>query len=127
MLWVDVPLVQCDIDDVQDGISIYNLEEAAENLVVGDDPTNYALTFHLFQADLDAGTNAISDPTSYVNLTPLETIFVRVENIATTCYTTSFFYLETIFNPIPEDAGLIVCDNSEMNGNDYDGAWLIHA
>ena len=121
---VDVPLVQCDIDDVQDGISIYNLEEAAENLVVGDDPTNYALTFHLFQADLDAGTNAISDPTFYVNQTPLQTIFVRVENIATTCYTSSFFYLETIFNPIPEDAGLIVCDNSEMNGNDYDGLGL---
>ncbi|GIR21896.1 MAG: hypothetical protein CM15mP36_11030 [Flavobacteriales bacterium] len=26
--------VQCDIDDIQDGISIYNLEEAAENLLV---------------------------------------------------------------------------------------------
>ena len=121
---VNVPLVQCDIDNVQDGISIYNLEEAAENLVVGDDPTNYALTFHLSQTDLDAGINAIADPTSYVNLSPLQTIFVRVENIATTCYTTSFFYLETIFNPIPDDAGLIVCDNSEMNGNDYDGLGL---
>ena len=121
---VNVPLVQCDIDNVQDGISIYNLEEAAENLVVGDDPTNYALTFHLSQADLDAGINAIADPTSYVNLTPLQTIFARVENRATTCYTTSFFYLETIFNPIPDDAGLIVCDNSEMNGNDYDGLGL---
>ena len=32
--------------------------------------------------------------------------------------------METIFNPIPEDAGLIVCDNSEMNGNDYDGLGL---
>ena len=121
---VDVPLVQCDIDDVQDGISIYNLEEAAENLVVGDDPTNYALTFHLSQADLDAGINAINDPTSYINTTPLQTIFVRVENIATSCFTSSYFYLETIFNPIPEDAGLIVCDNSEMNGNDYDGLGL---
>ena len=120
----NVPLVQCDIDDVQDGISIYNLEEAAENLVVGDDPTNYALTFHLSQGDLDAGINAIANPTAYANLNPLQTIFVRVENIATTCYTTSFFFLETIFNPIPEDAGLIVCDNSEMNGNDYDGLGL---
>ena len=40
------------------------------------------------------------------------------------CFTTSFFYLETIYNPIPEDAGLIVCDNSEGNGNDYDGLGL---
>ena len=41
-----MPLVQCDIDTgVQDGISIYNLEEAAENIVVGDDPENYSLTF----------------------------------------------------------------------------------
>ena len=37
-------LVQCDIGDLfpgdvaNDGISIYNLEEAAENLVIGDDP-----------------------------------------------------------------------------------------
>ena len=121
---VDVPLVQCDIDDVQDGISIYNLEEVGENVIVGDDPTNYSLTFHLSQADLDAGINAIPNPTSYVNLAPLQTIFTRVENIATTCYTTSFFFLETIFNPIPDDAGLIVCDNSEGNGNDYDGLGL---
>ncbi len=117
-------LVQCDIDDVQDGISIYNLEEAAENLVIGDDPNNYVLTFHLSQEDLDAGINAIEDPTAYVNLTPLQNIYCRVENINTTCYTTSYFYLETIFNPIPEDAGLIVCDNSEGNGNDYDGLGL---
>ena len=121
---VDVPLVQCDIDDVQDGISIYNLEEVGENVIVGDDPTNYSLTFHLSQADLDAGINAIPNPTSYVNLAPLQTIFTRVENISTTCYTTSFFFLETIFNPIPDDAGLIVCDNSEGNGNDYDGLGL---
>ena len=121
---VDVPLVQCDIDDVQDGISIYNLEEVGENVIIGDDPTNYSLTFHLSQADLDAGINAIPNPTSYVNLAPLQTIFTRVENIATTCYTTSFFFLETIFNPIPDDAGLIVCDNSEGNGNDYDGLGL---
>ena len=59
-----------------------------------------------------------------VNLTPLQNIYCRVENINTTCYTTSYFYLETIFNPIPEDAGLIVCDNSEGNGNDYDGLGL---
>ncbi|MFL2610328.1 MAG: choice-of-anchor L domain-containing protein, partial [Flavobacteriaceae bacterium] len=117
-------LVQCDIDDVQDGISIYNLEEAAENLVIGDDPNNYVLTFHLSEEDLEAGINAIEDPTAYVNLTPLQNIYCRVENINTTCYTTSYFYLETIFNPIPEDAGLIVCDNSEGNGNDYDGLGL---
>jgi gliding motility-associated-like protein len=125
---VNTDLVQCDIDDVQDGISIYNLEEAAENIVipngVDDSSDNYVLTFHLSQEDLDAGINAIPNPTSYVNLTPLQNIYCRVENIATTCYTTSFFYLETIFNPIPEDAGLIVCDNSEGNGNDYDGLGL---
>ena len=120
----NVPLVQCDIDGVQDGISIYNLEEAAENIVVGDDPENYSLTFHTSQEDLDANLNAITNPNNYVNLTPLQTIYTRVENINTTCYTTSYFYLETIFNPIPEDAGLIVCDNSEMNGNDYDGLGL---
>jgi hypothetical protein len=77
-----------------------------------------------YRKRLDAGISAIPNPTSYVNLTPLQNIYCRVENIATGCYTTSFFYLETIFNPIPEDAGLIVCDNSEGNGNDYDGLGL---
>ena len=113
-------LVQCDIDDVQDGISIYNLEEAAENIVIGDDPNNYVLTFHLSQEDLDAGINAIEEPTAYVNETPLQNIYCRVENINTGCYTTSYFYLETVFNPIPDDAGLVVCDDSEMNGTDAD-------
>ncbi len=123
-LITNVPLVQCDIDDIQDGISIYNLEEAAENIIIGDDANNYTLSFHLSQEDLDANIGAIADPTNFVNTSPLQTIFTRVENIATTCYSTSFFYLETIFNPIPGDAGLIVCDNSEMNGNDYDGLGL---
>ena len=95
-------LVQCDIDNIQDGISIYNLEEAAENIIIGDNPENYILTFHLSQEDLNAGINAIENPTSYVNLTPLQNIYCRVENINTSCYTTSYFYLETIFNPIPE-------------------------
>ena len=123
-LITNVPLVQCDIDNIQDGISIYNLEEAAENIIVGDDPTNYTLSFHLTQEDLEGNINAIPDPTNFVNTSPLQTIYTRVENIATTCYSTSYFYLETIFNPIPEDARLIVCDNSEMNGNDYDGLGL---
>jgi gliding motility-associated-like protein len=123
-LITDVPLVQCDIDDVQDGISLYNLQQAAENIIVGDDPENYSLSFHLSQEDLEFNSNAIPDPTNFVNTSPLQTIFTRVENIATTCYSTSFFYLETIFNPIPGDAGLIACDNSEMNGNDYDGLGL---
>ena len=113
-------LVQCDIDDVQDGISIYNLEEAAENIVIGDDPNNYVLTFHLSQEDLDAGINAIEEPTAYVNETPLQNIYCRVENINTGCYTTSYLYLETVFNPIPDDAGLVACDDSEMNGTDAD-------
>ena len=123
-------LVQCDIGDLfpgdlaNDGFSIYNLEEAAENVVIGDDPENYTLTFYKTPEDLEAETNAIEDPTAYLNETPLENIYCRVENIDTTCYTTSYFYLETIFNPIPEDAGLIVCDNSEGNGNDYDGLGL---
>ena len=123
-------LVQCDIGDLfpgdlsNDGYSIYNLEEAAENVVIGDDPENYTLTFYKTPEDLEAETNAIEDPTAYLNETPLENIYCRVENIDTTCYTTSYFYLETIFNPIPEDAGLIVCDNSEGNGNDYDGLGL---
>jgi hypothetical protein len=127
---LNTDLVQCDIGDLftgdlsNDGYSIYNLEEAAGNLVIGDDPDNYVLTFHLSQADLDNNENAIPNPTSFENDTPLQNIYCRVENIATTCYTTSYFYLETIYNPIPEDAGLIVCDNSEGNGNDYDGKGL---
>ncbi len=48
---VNTDLVQCDIDDIQDGITIYNLEEAAENIVIPngseDSSDNYVLTFHL--------------------------------------------------------------------------------
>ena len=55
-----------------------------------------------------------------MNETPLQNIYCRVENINTGCYTTSYFYLETVFNPIPDDAGLVVCDDSEMNGTDAD-------
>ena len=60
---VNTDLVQCDIDDIQDGITIYNLEEAAENIVIPngteDSSDNYVLTFHLSQEDLRCKVNAI--------------------------------------------------------------------
>ena len=68
------------------------------------------ITYHNSQADADAGVNPL--PNSYYNTTPnIETIFVRIENIAySDCFDTTSFNL--IVNIIPDafNTTLFQCD-----------------
>ncbi len=60
-------------------------------------PANFTVSYHLTQNDADNGINAL--PASYENTINTQTIFARVENIATSCYNTSEVVLKV--NPIP--------------------------
>jgi len=41
-------------------------------------PSNYTVTYHLNQSAALAGTNAISNPASYINATNPQVIYIRV-------------------------------------------------
>ena len=102
-------------DDNTDGSDINGQRDfdlsTLDAVVIGtQDPLQYDITYHNSQADADSGTNSLPNP--YYNTTPnLETIFVRIENIAyPDCFNTTSFNL--IVNIIPDafDTTLFQCD-----------------
>jgi gliding motility-associated-like protein len=86
-------IIICDSD--QDGISIIDLNTKISELVT--DTSNKIITFHNSQADADNSINNILTPSAYSAVT--ETIFVRIENAITGCYSTEYF--EVIVNTLP--------------------------
>jgi len=104
-------------DDAADGNQLNgqvetDLEALNTQVLNGQDPTLFDITYHHSQIDADSGANPIASP--YYNLTPnLEEIFVRIENNQNTdCYDTSSFNLIVhnlpTANPI---ADVEVCDD----------------
>src|SRR5690606_19946914 len=86
---------------------------------------NETVSYHTTMADAESGANAIPDPTTYTNLSPTQTIYVRVTNTrdpsdpydtGTGCYTIVSF--DIIVNPLPDTVpvdNIIAC---ELNTDD---------
>ena len=81
-------LSECDNNDDGDAanqiIQTIDLDgKITEILGATQDPDDYIVTFHATQANATSGEDAISSP--YTNTTPIETIFVRIQNKRTLC------------------------------------------
>ncbi|MBT8375620.1 MAG: T9SS type B sorting domain-containing protein [Bacteroidia bacterium] len=87
------PLIIC--DDDQDARSIVNLDALIPNVV--SDTTDRSITFHSTQEDAVNNTAAIPNSNAYDATT--ETVFIRVENTNTSCY--SVESLDIIVNTLP--------------------------
>ena len=108
-------------DDLDDGdgfngiVQTFNLESQTPIILGTQDPVDFTVTYHNSAADALSGNAPIATPAMYQNSVPnLETIFVRVENNLSGCFTaqTSF---DIIVNPLPvanfvED--LEICDDN---------------
>jgi len=111
-------LLVCDDDtdgDQQNGQVETDLEALNPQVLNGQDPTLFDITYHHSQIDAESGTNPIASP--YYNTTPSPVgIYIRIENNQNTdCYDTSSFDLSVIDLPLPA-ANLIndieVCDDN---------------
>jgi gliding motility-associated-like protein len=108
-------------DDLDDGdgfngiVQTFNLASQTATILGTQDPLDFTVTYHNSAADALSGNAPIATPAMYENITPnLETIFVRVENNLSGCFTaqTSF---DLIVNPLPVAnfvADLEVCDDN---------------
>jgi hypothetical protein len=84
-------IVVCDLDD--DGFASFFLP-VAEPQLVGAQP-DITVTYYETLVDAENAINEILNPIAYVNIdTPIQTIFVRLENDITGCFTTSSFLIE---------------------------------
>ncbi len=86
-------IIICDPD--QDGISIIDLTAKISEIV--PDTSNRIISFHHNQTDANTGLAQITQSTSYPAVT--ESIYVRVENASTGCFSTENF--EVIVNTLP--------------------------
>ncbi|MDT0295457.1 choice-of-anchor L domain-containing protein, partial [Mesonia ostreae] len=113
-------LEECDDDN--DGDAIFDLTENEVLALDGLDPANYTVTYYETQAEADAATPTIPNPTTYenVNANPQE-IFVRVQdNNDEDCNDTGSFFIESFavgeVNPVEN---LDICDTTGA-GADFD-------
>ncbi|WP_299125317.1 PKD domain-containing protein, partial [uncultured Winogradskyella sp.] len=108
-------MVVCD-DPSNDGLATFDLSTQESDILGGQDPSIYNVSFHNSQSDADSNLSAIS--TSYPNSTSnQETIYVRVEDsLHPDCYSTTSFDL--VVDPLPQVVAvppLQVCDD-DMDG-----------
>ncbi len=119
-------------DDDTNGI-IQNIDlDAQIPLLLGasQDPDDYTVTFHSNQTEASSGDSPIASP--YTNTNTTETIFVRIQNKATSCVNDDATF-DVIVNPLPDfsvTTPQILCLNdlpltvSAENPNDvYDYEW----
>jgi len=98
----------CDYDSPGDQTELFTLEDASTEILGGI--TGVTLTFHETLVDADSGANVITSP--YNNTSNPQTVYARVEDDVTGCYSTTT--LDLIVNALPisntDPADLILCD-----------------
>ncbi|QYJ68169.1 T9SS type B sorting domain-containing protein [Flavobacterium litorale] len=110
---INVNLTKCDDDNVDDGVTTFNLTQHSA-MFIGTQ-NGITITYHTSAEDTASGENAITNPEEYRNITMPQTIYVRMNTLAD-CYTQTQFILNidnTVQTGIPED--ILSCD-SEENG-----------
>lgn len=91
----------------------WNLTEIELNILDG---RQYNIDFTYFNSEVDAqnNVNAIANPTTYTNFTSPETLFVKVRNATTNCFSVVPFELIINSPPAINDFGVYdVCDNDD--------------
>ncbi|WP_053991882.1 gliding motility-associated C-terminal domain-containing protein [Mangrovimonas sp. TPBH4] len=74
----------CD-DESGDGVESFDLTSIDADVLNGQDPSIYIVSYYANEADAEAGTNALESP--YENTSNPQTIYVRIEsNVAYDCY-----------------------------------------
>ena len=117
-------------DDVTDGddtngfVQNFDLESQTAQVLDGQDPTQFIVSYHNSLVDAESYTNTLTSP--YANSLPnLEAIFVRITNTETGCFTTNNFSLivnncSNTLTPIT-DANFQEAINECLSTNPEDG------
>ena len=99
------PVTYCDDDD--DGFVSIELA-SFDDLITGGN-TDFSVAYFSSFADADIAANPL--PPFYQNTQPVETIFARIENIGSGCYTVNEFEIEVVAAPaITQPQPIRICD-----------------
>ena len=104
---------QC--DDDTDGFMPFDLSTQTATLI--GTQTGVSVSYHISPADADSGNNP--HPLTYTNVvSPVETVYVRIETTATGCFATTTF--DITVNPLPlvNIANPIIECDDDLDGDD---------
>ena len=110
-----------------DGFAVFDLTENIAVMLAGLNPSDYEVYFYVTEADAENNTNPIAVPTSYINTSNPETIYVRVEDVNSGCFVvTSFEILTDETTPDADGDGIAnededINNNGNLNDDDTDG------
>lgn len=95
------PLEVCD-DTTADGFAQFDLTTKEDEILNGQNPTQYVVSYYETEAFADAPSNAIANPTAYTNTDDFNhVIWVRVDDNTTVAGCYKITMLELIVNPLP--------------------------
>lgn len=105
-------ILQCDNDLVDDQVSIFDL--TANNNMLISNQSNIVLTYHENINDAITNEDAIPNPSAYQNTSNPQTIYMRMTNDGTECFTTEEFKIE-VTNPVlaGKPVNIALCDSKE--------------
>ena len=135
-----VDLALCDGDN--DGIAVFDLTLIKDEILSGQDPSNYNISFHVTQTAAENNTSPVAANAVYTNLSNPQTIYTRTTDTNNTCLSISSFSIIVeeypFLEPIP-DQEICNCDitapvlfnstnpnisaNWETTGNSYLSGW----
>lgn len=103
-------IIEC--EDNTDGFFDFDLESKTLEILNGQDPGIFAVTYHISQADADASINSLANP--YTNTSNPQEIFVNITNTITGCdlaIVSFFIEVQESSNANPNLMPYIICDN----------------
>ena len=108
------PLRLCDSDGIQDGITRIDLRQVDSHIARNyTETSNLSVTYHRNAVDVDSGDNAITFP--YTNTSSNQTIYVRLLDSPTGCFST------TTLDLIVSNSPILLIDRPYINACNQNG------
>ncbi|MAZ73981.1 MAG: hypothetical protein CMC70_12630 [Flavobacteriaceae bacterium] len=114
------PLNVCDeMGEPNDGFASFNLQDKDLEILGGQNPNDYTVTYHFTQNNANSGVSPLTSP--YVNIINPQTVYVRVENDTNGDFDTTAMTLRVLPNPEPESPDSIaLCDSQNTGFEQFD-------
>lgn len=109
---------KCDTDSVQDGFTAFDLEQHTSTII--GTQTGVAVTYHINQNDALTNDDFIAGSTNFTNTSNPQTIFARITNTTTGCFSISDFEIEVINSVNIPGSSFEICDDN-TDGDDGNG------
>jgi len=93
-------------DDDYDGFFTFNLEQQNAQVLGGQNPNNFTVSYYLDSLLAEEGIDSLESTYEAVNN---ETIYVRVENNSTGCYSTTSFMTVVFEKPVVDIDDQVIC------------------